>query len=225
MGIRKINGQTLASEVLPKDLMAGGNLNVYGTGYGWSESKSNSGSTALSTAKIQLNTGTTATSTAARYAILFGLQFTTNRAFINWDKKLYLMFTVTRGTSEAETVGYVQLKQTTALTALDAKGIGIKITNFAITGVSYGSSGDETVVGASIPNNEAVRVVVEHNPDVPEMNLYLDNVLTGTQSTAAKLPSGNAGGQSYLMFSLYNGGTGGTDANAELLNPMVWQEL
>ncbi|MDO8597794.1 MAG: hypothetical protein Q7R45_14380, partial [Sulfuricaulis sp.] len=123
------------------DLLNQGRWLSIPTNAGWTAAVTGSGATAVQIAYNQVQTGTTLNSTARRYtepmngfgaAALFG---------IDYSQPVVLRFALSRATAEAHAVGRVQLKPTQAEGALVGKGIGVRVSDLALYGESYGSAG------------------------------------------------------------------------------------
>ncbi len=119
-------------------LLGGANFFHIPTNAGWTEVKTGSGTTTQGTFYNQVRTVATVSSSALLNCLLLGLgQDAAIYIRITWDKKLYLVFNYIRATPDTEAVGRLQLKETNAIGALAAKGIGIKVLDMAIWGESY----------------------------------------------------------------------------------------
>ena len=191
---------------------------------GWTEAVTGSGVTTQDVMRQTVTTGTTASSTARRYveARGFGVDASADWKF-DFDKKTYLIFNYWRYQTDAQVIARFQLKEVTTEGALAAKGFGLRADNFALTGESYGTALGTVDLGVTITTDTYRRILIIHDPSVPKIEFYVDGVLKGTQSTAANMPSGVAGVQSYLMHSIINGLAGGTNVQSAIMQPRIWQ--
>lgn len=144
--------------------------------------------------------------------------------FFNWGKKTYLVFNVSRINSDAQVIARCQLKEANAEGALAAKGIGLRMDNYALVGESYGTALGTVALGVTLNSGEDKQVVIIHDPDTPQIMWYVDGVLEGTQSTAANIPSGLGGATGYLVASIINGAAGGVDGGLWVFHPKIWQD-
>jgi len=206
------------------DVLWGGNLIFIPTNAGWIEGSAGGGVESHFAFAGIVQTSATASSTGLSYANVKGFNpGGSHFDYFNWDKKLYLAFNYARQNSDAEVVARLQLNETGGAAVLGAKGIGFRADNLALTGESYGTELGEVNLSVTLTNNVEVQIVIIHYP-ASKIEWYVDGVLKGTQSTTAKIPSGTSGGEEYLVHSIVNGVTGGTNAGGLLMHPKIWQE-
>ncbi|MDD5127041.1 MAG: hypothetical protein PHR43_02925 [Dehalococcoidales bacterium] len=212
------------AESLPLLFKKGNLLHVPVNG-GWTASHAGSGTGTQNPADQYLATGTSASSRGMMYCFLFGFDGGAAVGFgrLNWDKRLYLIFNYCRYQAESETVARFQLKEASAEGALAAKGIGIRSDNLSMVGESYGTEPGAVDLATVLTHDQAVQVVIVHYP-ASKIEWYVNGVLKGTQATAARIPSGNAGATSALVHSVINGATGGVSAQSHIMHPRIWQE-
>ncbi len=206
------------------DLLARGTLAFIDTSGGWSSTTvvgTGGGSTGFGV--IESSTGTTASSSSVRSASLYNLDSGSGSlARINWNKQLRLWFRFIRQTSEAQSIARVQLKEATTIGALAALGIGIQVDNLAVSLESYGTSVATVSASTTLTTAVGVEVEIRHYP-ASRIELYINNALKCSQTTAAKIPSGNAGAGSALATSIANGVSGGTSAISDVGWIWIWQ--
>lgn len=209
-------------ELLP-DLLKRAALLVVDTDYGWTGYDVGSGSGIMAPTYLQASTGATPNS-SQRYRLLLRWQSPGASGWNkhNWDKKLYIVFNYTRMVSDSEVVARFQLKMTSAEGALAAHGLGIRLDNFDLVGESYGSELGEVDLGTSLTNDVPVRIGIVLYPGV-SVKWYVNNVEVGTQSTAAKIPSGDD--VTYVVLSIINGVTGGFNCYSYISAIELWQEV
>jgi hypothetical protein len=176
---------------------------------GWTAATVNTGGTNQTAEQTTVSTGVGANSNGRVYARVYGLNPIAQYNQVNWDKKLSIFFRIYRYLSDAESICYFQLKPATTHADLAALGLGIKIKNLAIWGESYGASRDEIDLGVTMTSVFFYNIEIRHDPDEGKIEWFVNHVLVGTQSTAAKIPSGIGFGDHYLVQSLANGATGG----------------
>ncbi|KKL54788.1 hypothetical protein LCGC14_2261900 [marine sediment metagenome] len=205
-------------------LIKGGTFLILPTNAGWTVSKSGSGGTEEGVASQKLWTGNTASSKGMLYSNFTGFSPGASYSKVNWDKKLYFIFRYSRSGADAEAIARVQMKETNAEGALAAKGIGIRADDLALTGESYGTELGEVDLGVALTSGRDQQILIIHDPSVPKIEWYVDGVLEGTQSTAAKIPNGVAGTTSRFVHSIINGVTGGVFAYSLIFHPKLWQE-
>jgi len=141
-------------------------------------------------------------------------------SYIDWDKKLVMAFSISRTNSDAEVIARVQLKEVNTEGNLAAKGIGILMKNLAVWGEAYDTAREEVDLSTALTSTYPYEIRIEHDP-ATGVRFYVDNILAGTST---REPSGDAGGSSYLVISIINGGTGGVDAIWHISPIEIWQE-
>jgi len=202
----------------------GGKLFIITTETYTGSSIANSGAIWDQPTVIRASTGATANSKALVYWGVYGLTTgTQTRGLIDWDKKLHFACGLSRYLSDAECVARLQLKEAITEGILAAKGIGIEINNLAVVGEGYGTSRAETDLSTAFTSLKEYDLHIIHYPG-SKIEWYIDNVLKGTEDTSGNFPTGNSGTYFYLVFSIINGGTGGTDCEFWMMRPTIWQE-
>ncbi len=192
---------------------------------GWTETKvgTGGGTSSQNPSYIVVNTGATADSSDLMYAGITGLECDgalVARNRINWDKKLYWGFGLSRQTDNALLVCRVQLKAVNTIGALAEDGLGVQISNLALVGESYGASGATTGT-LTMTANASYNMVVILTPGV-KIEWLSNNVLLGTQATAAKIPSGESSAAINICLSILSGNPG-ADGYCFVMNPWFWQ--
>lgn len=201
-----------------------GNIFQVPTGYGWTAAVTNSGTTAATAAMFfSVATGTTANSTARLYAAARGFSVVDGGYDkFNTAKKLYMLVDLWRSSSDAQAVAHFHLKTATTEGVLAQSGMGIQIDNLALKGESYGSELGTVDLNATLTNNTSARVAMVLYPG-SKIEWYVNGNLSGTQSTAAKIPTGE---QAYFfVYSIKNGAAGGVNAQFIINRIQLWQEL
>ena len=210
-------------ETLPV-LLKGGNLFHIPT-INWIASVTGSGGSTQRPGVMFVNTGTTASSTALLRDNPTGIDTSvTSYDYINWDKKLYLVFNYARTNSDSEAIARFQFKQSPSEGQLAAKGIGLHVANLALHGESYGTSRATVDLSTTLTSGRSYQIVIMHDPDTPKIEWYVNGTLKGTQSTSANIPGGVASSVVYFVNSIINGATGGVDAYSFITAPKIWQE-
>lgn len=178
----------------------------------------------LGTFHLKLNSSTTNPST---YKYVLPVPFlssgdstATNWEYINWDRKIILVFNLTLLNAAAGSVVRVQLCEDSAIANLTHKGIGIYYTNAVWYLEGYGSSRG-TGYGSEPTQTSDMQYAITYNPAATRMECYKNGIWDATMSTAANLPTGMGTNPGLLVFSI--AGTG-TDTTAILSNIRIWQE-
>lgn len=213
-----------ASETLAK-LLADANVMHIPTNAGWTSILVGGNVAQLPTYQT-VNPDLTAGNSALLHCMVGGLGRQTFWSRVNWDKKLYWFFNYWRLLTQAAAIARVQLKTTTGIGDLAARGIGLYIANMSLYGESFGTSREVVDLGVTLVEN-AVGIMIIHNPSVPEIKWYVDTgaglVLKGTQSTAAKIPSGEGANHTRMVHSCEDP-TGGVAPASNMGMPIIWQE-
>jgi len=205
-------------------LLKGGNVFHIPVNAGWTQSNAGSGSVTFHPVHMDLDTSTTANSRALAYGRLYALGLDPVAFdYANWDKKLYLIFGIARGNSDAEAVFRIQIKYPWTEGALTATGIGIRVDNLAIFGESYGTALASIDLGVTMTGGKGYQIAIIHYPGV-SIRWFVNGVLKGTQSTAANIPSGTLSSPG-MVASIINGVTGGVNAFCRFIAPRIWQEM
>ena len=190
---------------------------------GWAASNAGSGSGSQALSYLQVFTGTTASSRGLFYVVARNLGIgAAGWNLVHWDKKIVLVFALSRVSSDAEAIARVQIKNANTEGVLADKGIGLQIDNLALTGESYGSERGTVDLATTLTNSTPVQVVIVHTPGV-SVEFFVNCVSKGKITTAAAIPDGEQ--TAYYVVSIINGVTGGVDANLNLSNIVVWQGL
>lgn len=167
-------------------------------------------------------TGATANSSALKTLRISGFRNGSDGSFINWNKKIYIVFGLQRDASDSEGVGRIQLKAASTLGAMADKGIGIRLDNFALFGESYGSSLEAVDLSTTLVTADQYQIMVVLDPAVPSIEWFVNGVSKGTQTTAAKIPTGNS--LAYFAVSVANGNSGGVNYQLVIYSPWLWGE-
>lgn len=212
-------------ETLPV-LIKGGNLLHIPTNTGWAEVLVGSGTTVPGVFDLAVKTSVTANSSGLRHAYVKGFNTGgTSYSRVNWDKKLYFIFNVARyETGDAECVARIQIKQAIVEGALDVDGIGIRLDNTTLVGESWGSELGELDLSTAFTSGRQYQIVIIHYP-ASKIEWYVNGALVGTQSTSAKIPSGESAARTDLVVSIKNGATGGYNSQLSIMQPKLWQEI
>ncbi len=204
-------------------LFKGANVLHIPTNAGWTSTVVNGGTTSMNLTYLSTADTAQANSSAMLDAICAGFNLAdTSWIRINWDKRLYLVFNWRRGTSNAEAVGRFQLKQAATIGAMADEGIGIRADNLVLVGESYGASLGELDLATNLTVEVITQIAILHYPGV-KIEWYVNGVLKGTQTTAAKIPSG-IGGATCSLVSSCNNGAAVTAAATQVFHPKIWQE-
>lgn len=217
-GIDLSTGEFLAA------LLKGGNLLHIPTNAGWTAVIAQAGSTQQAVSQFRVNSGATAGGKGLLHSLMEGLANDIAYATpVNLTKKLYLIFGCARYISVATAIARFQLKQVSTEGALAAKGIGLRVDNYALVGESYGTELGEVSLVTSLLDSKEAGIVIVFDPDTPKIEWYVNGVLKGTQATAAKIPTGSLGGYAPLVTSVINGATAAS-ASWLVMRPIFWQE-
>ena len=189
---------------------------------GWSATVTGSGTTGQALTYLQVATGVTASSTARLSVLLrsMGIGVTTWNE-INWAKKLYVYMVLNRRLSDTEAIARFQVKTVSTEGQLAAVGIGLQFDNLAVTGESYGTERGTVALSTTLTTSVPVRILIVLTPGV-SIEFYVNDVLKGTISTAAAIPTGTSGVS--MVSSIINGVTGGVNAELTLSNLWLWQQ-
>ncbi len=175
--------------------------------------------------QIFLQTGTTASSSETASVLVPHLASNSAQQHL-WDmtKKWVISFGLTRAGSDAEAVCRVQFKQTSAIGALAAVGLGIRIDNLALVGEAYGSAGLSTVALATLSLSASYQIVIELDPGVA-VYYYVGGTLAGTISGSTKAPNAAFAGNGNIVASDANGVSGGTDVQFSVGGCHIWRSI
>ncbi len=205
-------------------IMSKGYFNFFPTNSGWVEAKTGSGTTGQYVYCSVVTTGITASSTALLRAALGGLSIAdTGHTFsIDWSRKLYFAFVLSRENADTEAICRVQLKPVSTEGILADDGIGVQCTNFTVIGECYGSAarGTTATIKTFDGNNHESYFLIVNRP-AAGVDFYVDGTLAATLSTANTLPAGIT--DIFIVHSIINGVTGGVDAKSRLIAPIIFQ--
>ena len=172
------------------------------TNSGWTAVVTGSGVTAQDISNNAVNTGVSVSSSALLRGTLRGIEGVGSLGAVTWGKKFYFFFGLSRITSDTEAVGRVQLKGVNTIGALASVGLGIRADNLALVGESYGTTLGEVDLATSLVDGTAKWITIVYDPAVPNVKWYVNGVLKGTQSTAAKTPNGLTAIDSFIVSSI-----------------------
>ncbi len=206
------------------ELLKGGRFLHVPTNGGWTGFVTGNGVAGVQNPLYQqLETGVGASSSGL-YAEARGLGSvaagTVNK--INFSKKLYWGFNVSRTASITLAVGRLILHQGGGV--LSKLGFGLLINNMSLFGTSFGTSGEDVDLGVTLTTLLPVDILIVHTPSVPQIEWFVNGVSKGTQSTSAKVPQTETVEGRLLLCSIENGAA---EATAFMLvgNHWLWQSL
>lgn len=168
------------------------------------------GSYAADGTTASVRSGATASSTALAYISTYGLVSSAAQWGPDFTKRTILEFALSPQLGDAATIRYFQMgAYATAGTYGDlaALGIGVKMTGLAMVGESFGTERGEVALGNMV--DETYIVVIDHNPAAGRIDWFVNGVLKGSQTTAAKIPNATAAGVSRIVAAVGNGDTEG----------------
>jgi hypothetical protein len=172
------------------------------TNTGLTAATSGTGTTATLVTYAQLRTGATGGSLARLYSTDIVCGLSQQQLFVvDFGLPLRFEFLLTRITGGASAIGRVQFKTTQADGSLAAKGIGLQVDDYALTGESYGSSLGAINLGVTLVDAETYKVEVLHYP-ANRVEWWVNGELKATQTTLSAIPSGS--GTCYFHSSLSN---------------------
>lgn len=220
-----LNGvPVVVAESLPV-LVTKGNFMVLPTNAGWVEDTAGSGTFTTVPVYQMTKHGTDPNSRARLAASFYGFSGSlVDYTKMDFDKKLYLYCLIRRNGSDSESIHRLQIKSESGEGALDKPGIGWKIENLSVYGDSYGTELGAVDLSTVLTQNRLYRLLLIHYP-AEKIEWYVNGVLVGTQSVAAKLPSGQSALANSIVHSSINGATGGILTYFVLMRPVIWQEL
>jgi len=196
------------------------------TAAGWSEAVTGSGSSAQQPTRLLVATGTTAGSTARLLTSGYGWGRGMVNAVVNWDKKLYILFTWSLGGTDSDTDRWIQIQDGagTIIGDLDVMGMGVFADNLVLYGESYGSGRAALTLNTTATVDLHYDIAIILYPG-SKIEWYVNGVLKATQSTGANIPSGTGVASSWIIASIKNTGSGGqTACFNSLINCRMWQE-
>jgi hypothetical protein len=220
-----VDGLALADPEVIGRIIARANTFKMTTSNGWTAVVTGSGGTGQFIMYMYAVTGVTPNSSGMLHTNtnMFGLNLATAAAtYINFAKKLRLSLLLQTDGDDAEKVAYFQLKQAHTIADLAAPGLGIKIVNGALYGESYGSARGVVDLGTTLTRQKCYRVDIVHTPG-SKIEWYVNNVLAGTQSTAANIPNAVTAGDGDFVLGIANGPTGGVANRVFVGQIHAWQ--
>jgi peptidoglycan/xylan/chitin deacetylase (PgdA/CDA1 family) len=167
----------------------------------------------------RVRTGVTANSSGGMSTEMIGFGGASGK--MDWDRNFYLEVTLCRKTANTEAVARLQIKNGVAVAALAEAGVGLEINNYALVGESYGTSRDTVALG-NLSDDVQARIGV-HFRAAKSVDFYVNDILTGSISTAGKIPTGAATATN-IIHTHANGATGGADAYNYLMLIEMEQE-
>ena len=202
----------------PKLLSDGHYLQIPTTG--WTEGVTGSGVTVQALSYNSVNTGVTVSSTARLYTGPLAGFSALSWSSINFNNMVVFTFNMSRVTSEVNAIGRVQLKTVSTEGALGAKGIGIRVDNFALYGESYGDGPVALVSLGDIVDSRVYQIKIIVYGGV-RAEWWVDGTFKAAQTVATKIPYGLV--SAYLVSSILTS-TSNPSANAYLLlfHPRLW---
>jgi len=192
------------------------------TNAGWGAAVTGTGATEQGPSYNAVYTGATASSTARLYT--GGLRHDQGSAGgLDFTKRVLWAFTINRAAgNDAEVVARVQLKAASTEGALGAGGIGIQISNLTLVGESYNAGLSTTGTLDTVTVAEMDDIVVVCDQPNSKVDFYVNQVLVGSITTAANIPSGNVAVR--MICSIIRGATGATDSYLQTGNILVATE-
>lgn len=176
--------------------------------------------------QLFLQTGVTANSSATAAQLFPALAGpnTASHHFWEMDKRHLIGFSLSRAAgNDAECVARFQMKQTNAIGALGAMGLGVRVDNLALVGESYGTALGTVALGNLVLARRNW-VCIDLLPG-QRVDFYLDGVLAGSQTTANAVPNGDFANLGYLVASVANGATGGVDCHFSIAGLSFWRDV
>ena len=211
------------SPTFAMDVLSEGHFQQIPTIAGWTEAVTGSGSTSMQAAYNQTRTGTTLDSTARRYTETIGGFAGSSIFAVNYGKPLVFRFGLGRATSEANAVGRIQIKPTQAEGALAGQGIGVRVSNLALYGESYGSGGAFVDLSVTMTDAAMYEIEIRHYPG-QRIEWWVDGAFKAQTTTAANIPG--AVTTAYLVHSLVTSVSDPSgDAQMFLFHPALWVDM
>ena len=213
-------GKRISSGELLANLMARCSWLCLPTNASWVEDVAGSGASEQDMSFLVVGTGTTVNSRALLWSTLYGICPGIDLEAFNWDKKLYLLFSIIRNASDTEVVARVQIKPATTEGELAGGGIGLRIDNFALVGESYGTALGTVGLNVTMTDKVPYQIAIIHYPG-EKIEWWVDGVLKARQTATANIPSGTVS-PSQIVKSIRNGATGGVAAYSYLCQPKIY---
>jgi len=138
---------------------------------------------------------------------------------IHWSlTEAILQFQISRHTSEALAVSYVQLKKDNTEGEMSNDGVGIKIENFVVTGHCWGggSGSGDLSLDLTLTHNVMQAISIHHKPNT-FVKWYVNGVLKATEET--DYPTGTE--FSNFVISHKTTGAASADNYLSVFNPIL----
>jgi len=223
--IKGVHG-ALSDEDLLVASLTRSNFVMIPTSAGWDTAVTGSGGYGLQPTRCFVTTGATANSTARISASISGLNEGGLYTVVNWDKRLYVIFTLGRYASDAEAIAYLRFQSANVpgdlLVDIRDQGFGLKIENLVLKGESYGTGRAEVNLSTTLTDTHGYQIVMVLDPGT-SIKWYVNGVLKGTQSTSTYIPSGISPATSTLFLTIKNGVTGGIACYLNMMLGKIWQ--
>lgn len=178
------------------------------TNSGLTEVKTGTGWSTMTPSVAYVATGTTPASTTILYSYLFGMYPASTTLYRgNLTKRKALSFMLSISGDNAQIVRYVQIRQDSSAPAyedLGAAGFGIKLSNLALIGESYGSEHGEVAL-MNLTAALMYLITIDHDPVAGRIDWYVNGVLKGSQTTATKVPNATPTAPLRFVASIGNG--------------------
>ena len=165
------------------------------------------GSTGGAYQSFYFDSGADAASTSRLTQTFLALQDESDVTYIPWNKKMLILISAHLTTTDANQVAYYGLTEADAHATLSAPGIRISIANLAISGDTYGASGDTVNLSTNLVADKVSWIAIYHDPTVPKIDWYVNWVYKASQTTSAKIPQAAGSATGYFVASLTNGAT------------------
>ncbi len=195
-----------------------------GADYAWNYETTGSGKCYPRCSVMYIGTGLTANSSAVAYTLIAGFNDPTpkNHLYINWNYGLKFFFNFGQETTTSVTEGWLKLQAnaTNALGQLVDKGLGLRIENGHLYGVSYGTEYGEVDLNYTYASCQQRRIEIRHTPNT-KIEWFINNSLAGTQDDVDKIPSGVGADFTYLVFSIKKGNESTKDCYLYLMQPVI----
>lgn len=189
----------------------------------WDVSVANSGLTNQYPNMLRAQTGVTASSNALLSCLMYGMNVPLgNFDTMNFNERFEITFKLGLYTFDTQTTGRFQITQNNAVANLAAVGVGIYVVApvsssvFNLYGESYGSTRNTVFIATLNPmEDNLIKIVID--PYAHEVAFYVNGVWKASITTASAIPT-NTSGATYLLASIANGGSGGTNGNLYVSN-------
>jgi hypothetical protein len=177
---------------------------------------STNGGYAANGIRASVNTSATASSNGIlrNNAVMLGSSGA-NLNFMDFSKRTKIIFDVGRTASDAQVVGYFQIKGATTIGVAATKCLGLKFVNYEMWTETYGTALGNIDLAVAVTSTYQYRVKIDHQPAVPKVDYYVDSgagfVLKATESTSANIPQAVDTNGTQILLTIANGVGGGTD--------------